>query len=306
MEYMGERLVFIFGEQRTGSTLLHHLLGEHPNVTITPNDFDLLRLMHYGKDPEAEEQKKRFSQWDSSYKFNNVLRNPMPQACLRELVYFYFEKSKRTNKGLWIHKTPKGEFNLTTYRLLFPKARFLYIIRNPLAVMASRKYWTESTKGRWISITEKTPLDDIVRSLDFMRNHLNRFFDSLKIIDTNIRLDDSVGVVFYEDLVGKPVVTIKRLCKMLGLQYCKESLIKMSNNVGVSFTSFSEVSSETGIYRASMRKWRTKLTRFEKGVILTEMTRFYGSYHFLDEMVDKGFDRYMREARTVLKRKDVV
>lgn len=270
------KYVFIFGSQRTGSTLLYRLMGAHPEIDSTPNDFNLFQIRGEENDVSVQTvlQSKKWKEWgfELTKEELGALSEGPKVVVLRRLLNTYFRKSEAKYR---LHKTPKGEWNLASYRAAFEGAKFIYIVRNPLGIMSSRKYWKASNRsGEWIDLSSSSlTLSGIRTSFGYIKAHLYRAFRSFTIIDKEISAEDTLGVISYAALVKRPRNALEGLYSKMGLDGHRS----LQTWVGSSFdpfTSYTELAKKKGIYTDAIGKWKVKLTPFEIRVLLNEMYAF--------------------------------
>lgn len=119
---------------------------------------------------------------------------------IRELTYGLYELLA-PEATYFLDKTPR--YHLVVHEVidLFPEARFVFLWRNPLAVVASI---TETFgRGRW-NIHHYTP--DLTDGLD-------------RLIDARERLGDGACSLRFEDLVLDAETELRRVCSYLDLNF---------------------------------------------------------------------------------------
>ena len=295
MTVEGYYYLFIFGPHRTGSTLLHKLLSNHPDVDSTPNDFDILRAYHSdGPGIFDEKQWKKLCDWNLQPIFNFDdffrLKKMTRSKLVREVLDVQFRDS---DKLIRLYKVPKGEMYLEDFRNAFGDlAKFVYIVRNPLAIMSSRKYWLQSSEGRWFSLEgNKLRIIEVEKTLDYIRNNLRRLFESFVIIDSNLLENDTLSVVTYEELVNRPGVISNTIVKILGGGHSK-GLFK---DLGPPYTSYEELLNKASVYKDAVDMWKSKLTETEIGLVYNTMQDFYDEYDFKSNEFREIFLSYLSE-----------
>ena len=178
--------LFIFGEQRTGSTLLHSILKNHPQIAATPNDLNILdlcsfkgiKLFPYNKDLN------KLDQWNLGdlISFSKSIEGK-PRELILKIVLDTFFKNKE--EEIKVHKTPKAEHNLDIYREVFKNSLFIYLIRNPFAIISSKKYWKHVSRWKKLEGSNIT-FEKIRYTLKIIEKTLERIFKSIKISTKDI------------------------------------------------------------------------------------------------------------------------
>lgn len=287
--------LFIFGPQRTGSTLLHRLLEEHPEIDSTPNDLNLLDIYSSGI-PDT----LKWRQWGLEDNVIGALRKLKKADFLKNIVDKYFREA---DNNVRLHKTCKGEFDLSIYRRAFgERVKFIYILRNPVAIMASRKYWEQPDReNKWIDITNRNlSFTDVYRSFRYIQRHLGLLFESIRIIDQVSTSKDTLAVVGYEQLVNHPKRILNELFAKLGVQPKAPPATDGSHRKPIDpYTSHKELEGRKGIYANAIDIWKTKLTKFEIRLLYNEMVKFRDR-EFSSKFVLFLFDMYMSAVKEVV------
>jgi hypothetical protein len=133
----GENLVFICCLPRSGSTLLSAILGNHPDVCSPPEPWVLLRLAEvYGEPAEG----KIYDDHVASKAVRDFLDHDDFVASARSFaVTAYNRRLTRGGHRILVDKTPRYYHILGFVRELFPRAKMIWLRRNPLDVAASYK-----------------------------------------------------------------------------------------------------------------------------------------------------------------------
>jgi hypothetical protein len=196
----------VISQPRSGSTLLQKVLGSHsaihtlsePWVALQPlfglretgiaADYSA-RLAHIGVQeflqalPEGEE-----AYWE---------------AVRLMLGHLYRRALEESGKRFFLDKTPRYTMILPELRRVFPEAHFVFLLRNPLAVLAS--------------VIDTWAPDDCVHCIRPFRHDLAR---APGLIAEAIRHPDKNTIVIrYEDLAAQPALAVSRLCKRLRIPF---------------------------------------------------------------------------------------
>ncbi len=139
---MQDRLVFVIGSPRSGTTLLTRMLGGHSKILDGPEAHLITPLAHLGYfervreapyDPIVAERGvrefvKRLPGQDADYM----------DACRAYTDHLYRRLLEaEPGKELLIDKTPAYALVLPFLAQLYPRARYVVLTRNPLAIFAS-------------------------------------------------------------------------------------------------------------------------------------------------------------------------
>lgn len=288
---------FVFGQQRTGSTLLLDLLGNHKDIATVPNDFALSKIfLNY---VISREDKAKLNKWNVKPILNlaDSLSNLGEKLGAINVIRLFLDTHfNNKDESVRVYKAPKEEFYIDRYNKAFPYSKHVFTIRNPLAIMASRKYWKSSNNGKWISLhADSISLNSLQSALDYIRANFNTFLSSVKIIDS--LLDSSnIMLCIYEDLVTLPHLVMQSIADFIEVEY-NDNLIKPKNKP---YTSYKKLANKKGIYEDSLNRWSYTLTDIEKGLIYNTFVEFLDNYYFNSRELGNLFSRYYRDVHNVI------
>jgi hypothetical protein len=203
---LGENLIFVISQPRAGSTMLQKMLGACPDVHTVSEPWIALPLLFALRETGVradynsvlarmgiEELLKGFPEGEEAYW----------EAARRFLNHLYRRALGVTGKRIFVDKTPRYYFVIPELRRVFPHARFVFLLRNPLAVFASvLKTWVRSENVeqlrdmRWDLAAAPSLLMEGIRSCG----------------------TDAI-VVRYEELTSDPETVMRRLSSQLGLTF---------------------------------------------------------------------------------------
>ncbi len=192
----------ILGLPRSGTTLLSYLLNTHPEVAVPPEPWLLLALEALG---EASPQNPA----DSVYlgqAFREFTAGCDLRAAKRTFaLHLYQQHLCSSGKRVFVDKTPRYWLKLDPIHEMFPEARYVWLRRNPFAVLSSMK-------TSWGF--------DLVRQLAGGGDHFHVFdlaLGSRRLIEFAARAPRHLLIVSYENLVGDPVRETGRIFEFLGV-----------------------------------------------------------------------------------------
>ena len=114
---------------------------------------------------------------------------------------------EKHGKRLFLDKTPRYTMIVDELYELFPKAKYILLLRNPLAVLRSELH--TYVKGDWPMLAKFAP--DLLDAPG-------------RIVEARSRLGEAAIEVRYEDLVTSPESTVRSLCEFLGIEFDKKML----------------------------------------------------------------------------------
>ncbi len=262
--------LFIMGNERSGTSLLRAMLGSHPEISIPPNDCNLLRFydkrQEYGNLSEKENRIKAFydirqnaeklEQWSLDWQ---KLENDVATNCLdmkdiyRAVLENFWNKSDGKIRAL---KRPGYESRVVLLREIFPDSMFIGLIRDVRAVAASKKYHY-GFDPRWEKAITKHTMGV---SLSWEKS-VN------KLRELESELPKNALIINYERLVNYPEETLKKICEFLNVQYT-ENMLKFDARFGYKTnTSFDKKEVNTLIYKDSICRYKEKLSSLDINLI---------------------------------------
>lgn len=183
----GDRLVespvFVLSTVRSGSTLLRVLLDSHSQIHA-PQELHLSDVQVAVKSKYAERALDSLG---------------LDAAHLEYLLWdrLLHRELSASGKRILVNKTPSDVFIVDRIRACWPDARFIFLLRHPAAIAASR----QATR----------PQDSPERNAEMVR----RYGVALE----KARAELPGHTVRYEDLAADPATETQRLCAFLGVPW---------------------------------------------------------------------------------------
>jgi hypothetical protein len=175
-------------------------------------------------------------------------------------VAFCRVSAEDKNRGDWGEKTPRHALRLDDILTRFPKARAIYLLRDPRAVVASYRDW----ENRGGFDLEKDPEHARALEEEHQRTQASYHPAIISLLwKAALRSvqqaqakfgDDRVLIVYYEQLVAHPDEGFSELLKWTGIEgEIDSALIPMGNS---SYEAFKETG---GVSQAPVERWKQKL-----------------------------------------------
>lgn len=237
--------VFIFSLPRTGSTLLQRLLAAHPEVSTTAEPWILLPLFYGRRERGAVAEYGHRSQVRALEDFLQHL--PRGDADIDEAIRTYalalYQKAASPGSRYFIDKTPRYHLIAEDIiRVFGDSARYLFLWRNPLAVVSSIvATWGG---GRW----------------KFNPYYVDLFDGLVALTDVYQRRASLAHALTYEGLVNDPQRELAACLQHIGLDPDDElvdrlSTVRLDGRMGdpTGVERFSSVSTQ------SLDSWKTVL-----------------------------------------------
>jgi hypothetical protein len=207
-EFQGDNLIFLISQPRAGSTMLQRILGGHPEVHAVSEPWIMLHPVY------ALRQEGVSAEFDSSLargaleEFYRALPDgeaDYVRAVRRMAGYLYGRALEGTGKSVFLDKTPRYYLILPELRRIFPRAKFIILLRNPLAVLRSivdKTVWEPG--AAWSALRERR--HDLLDAPESLTQGAENW-------------EDRSRIVRYEDIVTDPETEIRALCRHLDLQW---------------------------------------------------------------------------------------
>lgn len=212
LEGRGERMFFVVGAPRSGTTLLMRMLNVHPDVHSRPEPHLLTPLAHLGFYDHV--QKAPYDPFQAAEAIKAIVdeleggEDAYLDALRAYANRIYGGLLAPSGKRYFLDKTPAYGLILPFLRKLYPDAVFVIITRHPLAIFAS---FAESFfDGDWAAAHAFNPVVEryVPALASFIRDPgVSRFHH-----------------VRYADLVKDPQAQIQRVCAVAGLDYTPDML----------------------------------------------------------------------------------
>ena len=196
--------VIITGTQRSGTTLLHHIVGCSKQIWSRNEMFEVHRLMfddvQGSRERALRDQLQTFLGCDLS---SIPLSETLDGRC-RFLDASLKRAAKKAGKDRWCLKDPRATYYLQQYAEGLPTAKFVILVRDPRAVCRSyldRRGFTVGRPANWLAGAERW-----THEVECQLAHHEQY-------------SDRVLIVRYDLLVKNMEEEIKRLCEFLEIEY---------------------------------------------------------------------------------------
>ena len=191
-----KRFLFIGGLHRSGTSILHRLLCEHPMTsgfhdTGVPEDEGQHLQTVFSPAHEYGGPGEFAFHPDAHLTEDSSLISPENRDRLLMEWGAYYD----LDKPVWLEKSPPNLIRSRFFRAIFPGSRFLFIVRHPIAVSLATEKWSDRT------INERLLHWNMAYSL---------MFDDIE--DENDCL-----VIRYEDFVARPELMLNEVCQLIGI-----------------------------------------------------------------------------------------
>jgi hypothetical protein len=246
---MQERLIFLIGAPRSGTTLLARMLSSHSQVYGRAEPHLITPIAHLGYFGNV--QKAPFDPFNAEQAIKEIVAEiPRGEAgyldALRaytDALYAQMMELAPAGKTYFLDKTPAYGLVLPFLTKLYPKAHYVVLTRHPLAVLSS--YAESFFDGDYEVAINHNPI-------------LQRYVPAL----AKMVRERPVPLVWvkYEELVKEPETHFRRVCEHIGIPFEEKAIA-----YGESGEAFKGLGDPTGVHKharpvtSSVSKWAAEI-----------------------------------------------
>jgi len=204
----GKRFIFVSGSPRSGTTLIQNMLDSHPEIFGGPEFLhipDILKLrsvLHRSIDLE----------WiDLICSYTDV-----DQAICSLIEGLLLPLADKNGCKFLSEKSPQNIVIFPELVRLFPEARFIHVIRDPRAIVASMLQVGKRARGKNVRAQRFTR--DIHSAINYVKTCFDTGFAAAKTGS------NQVHTICYEQLVRDPKKETKEVCDFLHLDWSPQMI----------------------------------------------------------------------------------
>ncbi|WP_051311154.1 sulfotransferase [Bradyrhizobium sp. Cp5.3] len=281
---------FLLGLPRSGTTLLAHLLQQHPDILAPPEPWLLLALEAMGTVDHRHPAGSSLIRAATSEFFGRIDQSSVHRVFADAAYGQYLAAA---TKRIFIDKTPRYWMVLGFLEALYPEAPRILLIRNPYAIAASLKStWGIPLHSASCPSAIGACLADLVRGqpTPAIASSLADLVLGLPALAEQ-RGHPQTQVVHYERLAAGPDEEIRRLIASLG---CDPAAIESGTTEKTDYlqsSSFGDrnILERTAVDSRSIQAWQTALSVEE----MQAVTDLVGS----ELLLDLGYEEELQYAR---------
>ena len=231
--------IILFGNFRSGTTMLQKVIATHPDVVPLYEPVGLWLYADPGRNHDE------FDERDATDKVKRYIRNK------------FLKYQQQNGNRIIVEKTPHNILRIPYVRAIFPEAHFLYIVRNPLSFVSSveLKWQRPAGSKRIVRRVKSTPVTQLHHYLTrfinqqwnnriLRRKYLSIWGPRYKGIQEDLKSEDLMTVIArqwarasskaesdlaafeegrvlrikYEDFVEDPLSDLERICAHCSLE----------------------------------------------------------------------------------------
>jgi len=217
---MNERMFFVIGAPRSGTTLLMRMLHAHPDIYTRPEPHLLTPLAYLGYYQHVA--KAPFDPFQSHLSVRQFV-DDLPRGeddyldALRAYTdTMYGRMLAETGKRYFLDKTPAYALETPFIKRVYPNAQYVVITRHPFAIFSS--FAKSFFDNDWEAAHAFNPIIEryVPAIADFVRKHAEQ---------------GGCVHVRYEDLVTHPEEACKRICAYADMEYTEAMIAYGEKNL---------------------------------------------------------------------------
>ena len=213
---------FIIGSGRSGNTLLRSILSGNSDISIPPESYRIpfaIKKFHIFNNRDWEdivsqvlkefEDCKEFYTWeiditDAQKRLENIADSKRTLSNIFDELFCTYTEKHSPGSKIWGDKTPMNTLYLDWIGTVFPRSKFIHIIRDGRDVASSYL-----KMERYDTILEAA----------------NRWINSIESAQSfGSKIKENYMEIRYEELVTKPEDVIKYTCDFLDIDYDSKML----------------------------------------------------------------------------------
>ncbi|MFY0655003.1 MAG: sulfotransferase [Cyclobacteriaceae bacterium] len=274
---------FIFGSGRNGSTLLNVMLNQHSKIFLPPEQYflgnsiikyqlynhilwrDLIKIIYAELIPETGSHSWKLRPdkiIDEAFHFTGEQRT---LENLIHHIYISYADQLGEKPEIWGDTTPYNTQYLNEVYDLFPKAKYVFLLRD----------------GRDVVAAYKKPDKKIIEELSDPINSAKHWLGSIQKYQW-LKKRASVHMIKYEDLVENTEEQLKALLNFLGFDYENKTLEFHKNIPDIK--EYREEHHENlfkPIQNNSIGQWESILTQEEKETVIPRLEKSLRQFDYL-------------------------
>jgi hypothetical protein len=253
--------LFIVGISRSGTKLLRDLLNNHSRISMPEIESKFIPLFYrrFGQWDETRfrEQFELFFKYFARAQFYEMMKDKgitididtwreqverWTFGGVIEALFKMLARGESEKKTIWGDKTPSYLLSIPLLKTLFPRAKFIHIIRDVRDIcISARKAWK--------------------RNIYFTAQRWSDYINRCRKDAASHAAGDYIEIT-YEELTADPGAVLEQLCGFLGIHYEHHMPV-----LTFSSEEFGDAKGKTEVIHDNTQKWKTQLSAAQAGKI---------------------------------------
>jgi len=261
--------VFVVGNSRSGTTMMGHILRNHPMIftlyhelhffeqLCVSGDYDRVLRFEESVDLAARllciNHDSYWTQGDPARFYEEartVIRSIQDRSTTPVVIFEQFLRyvAQKNGKPIPCDQTPRYILYIADILKLYPDSRVINMIRDPRPVLLSQK---NKWKRRWMGY-RNFPLKESIRTkINYHPVTTSMIWNaSVRAVGPFVN-HSRVLLIRFEDLLTDSEAEVRRICDFLGVDFYKEML-----DIPQGGSSLTKFSTSTGIDSSRVEAWR--------------------------------------------------
>ncbi|MBV1906180.1 MAG: sulfotransferase [Pseudomonadales bacterium] len=252
---MDNRIIFLGGSPRSGTTLVQNMLDSHPDILGGP---EFLHL------PDIIALRKKLLDSVSRGWIDIICTTEQVDKQISAFIDNVLIPFADAHGAKYVsEKTPENVLVFCELMELYPQSKFVHVVRDPRAIIASLL-----KVGKKARESNQVPADHAANVLSAIR-HVKRSFSAG--FDAVHAQPDQVYTLVYEELVKDPAGEMAKLCEFLGITWNEEMLRpgekKHLGEAAITVNSgqiwYDQATFNSNPNTDSLEKWKTELLPYQ-------------------------------------------
>ena len=275
-----KNLIFLISQPRSGSTLTQKIIGSHKDIYTRSEPWIMLHPLYSLKEEGINAEYSKEQEYKATQDFINNLPGGR-ESYIKYLgdVYgsMYHDYLAASKKNIFLDKTPRYYLIINELKEVFPNAKFILLIRNPLAVLSSIiNTWTKDN----LSLLSNLKVD-LIDGLDV-------------IVDQISDNQNGLYLLRYETMLSDPTETLKDCFKYLDLEFDPDIMNYHTGNTDKKwlYGDPENVYKKQGIDSTNDLQWVNSLTDWQHWRLINDYLNYIGKDRF--EILGYNFDDFSK------------
>lgn len=255
-------IIFLISLPRSGSTLLQRLLATSPDICTVSEPWLMLPLSSLVENKYTQASYNHGSAFNAVQDFIQSLQNKHKdfyKALENFILSLYSNASDEKEVMYFLDKTPRYYMILKFLADIFPSAKFIFLFRNPLEVMASiLSSWTGN-------------------KFFLYRFYIDLYFGPYALVEGYKSLKKNAIRTTYQNLLDNPDKELKKICSFLNIQHVSSMAsdfinIKLNGRMGDK----QGIYNYEGINTEPLEKWKEILNTSYRKIYAKRYIKYLG------------------------------
>lgn len=269
---MYNKMIFVVGNSRSGTTLMGQVLGRNKNVFAfhelhffeeiwNPGIINVLsksqaialiaRLLSVQRDDYLAERKIEKYETEAEELINTIDKALWTPPSLYR-TFLQYEVANH-QKQFGCEQTPRNLFYLREILDMFQDAVIINMVRDPRSVLLSQKNkWRIRSHG-----AKNFPIREVIRAwVNYHPITISMLWKSATNMSQHFLDHPRVRTVKFEDFVNNPELTLGEVCQFVGISFDKDMLNVSQTEGGVSSLKSINNTKTRGIDKLTANSWQ--------------------------------------------------